>query len=761
MDHLRTEAYSRDQSRSESVPNTGTLEDEPLLKILPETPSIPGTPDETDELPSDVLELPLVVRDAVTLTDDPTIPVVTFRFVLLTIVFVVPGAFLDTMNSYRTTSAAYSIFFVQIASHWAGKWLARTLPKRQVGFGSLRFDLNPGPWSIKETALVTIAAALGATGNLGTSGISLAELYYHEKVNPVIAILYMWAIVFTGYSYAAIARNFLLYDPKITWPQALMQTNLFNSQARSDRDSKLGSSQMRIFFLALVFMTCWQFLPELVFPFLSSLAVLCWIAPHNHVVNFLGSGMGGIGLLNLSLDWSNVTSKIMIYPYWVQVVQFTAFVFGAWILLPIAKWSSLVEYKFGLMSNGLFTTEGAPYPVAELITPELRFNETAYAHFGEIHMGAQKAWNTFFDYAAYVSGALWALIYARAQLMASVKRVWHGRHTENNVSASQEFTDRLNRLQGAYPDVPQSWYIFLFLGSFVTLTLIFASGGMFIPVWTYFVALVFGAVIVTPLAWLYAVSNFQLAIGTFNELLYGYMVQNLSHRHPAGASTYGAIAGDAWYRAQFMLQDQKIGHYMHLPPQAVFMSQIFGELIGVPVNYIALRWVLDTKREYLTGAKIDPLHQWTGQALTSSNTMAIQYVLLGPDRLFKHYPLLPYGFVLGAVAPMAIYYLHRKFPRARFDLYNSTVFFLTMSKFYGNLSTGYLSQFIGGTVTMFYAFRYKHSLWKKYNYILAAAFDTGFNLAVLLIFLLFSLYPVDMPHWWGNNAESVERCFAL
>jgi hypothetical protein len=33
-----------------------------------------------------------------------------------------------------------------------------------------------------------------------------------------------------------------------------------------------------------------------------------------------------------------------------------------------------------------------------------------------------------------------------------------------------------------------------------------------------------------------------------------------------------------------MLQDQKIGHYMHIPLRDLFFSQIFGELIGVLIN---------------------------------------------------------------------------------------------------------------------------------------------------------------------------------
>ena len=91
---------------------------------------------------------------------------------------------------------------------------------------------------------------------------------------------------------------------------------------------------------------------------------------------------------------------------------------------------------------------------------------------------------------------------------------------------------------------------------------------------------------------------------------------------------YGSIAGDAWYRAQYMLQDQKIGHYTHVPQRAVFFSQVFGITLGVPINYAVMRWVLDTKRDYLTGAVEDPAHIWTGQSLASYLTMGVQYVLI-------------------------------------------------------------------------------------------------------------------------------------
>lgn len=102
-------------------------------------------------------------------------------------------------------------------------------------------------------------------------------------------------------------------------------------------------------------------------------------------------------------------------------------------------------------------------------------------------------------------------------------------------------------------------------------------------------------------------------------------------KNPCGASTYGSIAGDAWYRAQLQLQDMKIGHYMHVPPRDVFVAQILGSFIGVPINYGVMRWVLSTKADYLRGVVDDPTHQWTGQSLASSLSLGVQYVLVVSD----------------------------------------------------------------------------------------------------------------------------------
>jgi OPT family small oligopeptide transporter len=755
-------------SSSEKLPHTddSDMEKPPFLFTVQSRSGEEHAIDADDERLRDI---PPYVLRVVSLTDDPELPTLTFRYFVLTVFFVVPGAFLSMMSHYRTTYAPYSVFFVQIASSYAGVWLAKVLPawRVRVPFTRLGFSLNPGPFSVKEHVLITISAASGATYNLGYAPVSIAELYFNSRIHPAVAIFFMWSIVFTGYSFAAIARQFLIYDPQFPWFTALCQTALFETQ-KTQRQNPTPQSrkQTRVFFLVLFGVILWQFLPEYVFPMLGSLAFLCWVAPNNATANFIGGGFGGMGFLNLSLDWSSIsaTYNLFLTPWWTQVVMFCGFVVNCWILLPAAKFGGLGQWHKKLMSNRLFLEDGTPYPIKELLTPDVSLNQTAYEQYGDPYVGTQVLWGMFFDYAAYTSAIVWMICFGWHQIKSSFLKL-RTRITTKNSKISEQYNDQLSILQRSYDEVPFWWFATLFGASFVSLITIISLGKLYIPVWTYFVAIGTGAFLVIPLGWLYALSNFQLPIGTVNELLYGLMSNSVSgYKNPTGASVYGSIAGNAWYRAQLNLQDMKIGHYMHIPPKAVFFSQVFGSFLGIPVNYAVVRWVLDTKFDYLTGEKEDPTHQWTGQSLAQNLTMGVQYVLIGPRRLFAHplYRVVPYGFIVGAVAPLIMFALNRQFPRFKFRLWNTTIFFSSLSIFYGNISTGYFSAFLGGFVVMFWAYRRRNDLWSRWNYILAAAFDAGFNFNMLLIFLFFGAGKIiQMPNWWGNEEASSERCFAL
>jgi hypothetical protein len=144
-----------------------------------------------------------------------------------------------------------------------------------------------------------------------------------------------------------------------------------------------------------------------------------------------------------------------------------------------------------------------------LITPQISLNETAYAEYGPVYVGAQLLWATFFDYASYTSALFWMLLFGYPQIKSIITKQWERRR--NHVdSPTEQYDDQLNMLMRSYKEVPLWWFIALFICSFIPVIIMISAGQLYIPIWTYFIALATGALVVIPLGWLYALSNFQL-----------------------------------------------------------------------------------------------------------------------------------------------------------------------------------------------------------------------------------------------------------
>ncbi|KAJ7855582.1 hypothetical protein B0H14DRAFT_3448892 [Mycena olivaceomarginata] len=203
-------------------------------------------------------------------------------------------------RSFRTTSTSFSVFFIVLVSWPLGKMMEQALPDYQVRLGRFSFSLNPGPFTAKEHVLIDIAG---------------------------------WALPF---------------DP-------LPSTDLTcGAETRARKETSTGGRRGAS---GAVLLRCscgvfvWQFFPECIFPMTAAVAPVCWFAGHNKAASFVGSGMGGMGGLNIA---------IITRPFFVQVILFVGFVITSnlfpqmWILVPLAcfgnKWGSLT---FSMMSNGL------------------------------------------------------------------------------------------------------------------------------------------------------------------------------------------------------------------------------------------------------------------------------------------------------------------------------------------------------------------------------------------------------------------------
>ncbi|KAL4933111.1 OPT family oligopeptide transporter [Aspergillus undulatus] len=474
--------------------------------------------------------IPELVRTAVGFEDDPSMPVLTFRSILLSAIFCALGSVVSQLSYFRTTTAPFPVFFVILASDPLGRFLARILPAYKAPLGRFSFSLNPGPWLTKEHAIVGIAANAGSQGQWATFLPTNDAVYYNLTMNPAVALFFGRGSSLLGFSFAAMVRAILIDDPEFIFPLSLQQVTLYRSMdTRNRTDKKRAHDQMKMFWVLLFATFVWQFLPEYLFPF-------------------------------------------------------------CWILIPIAyfgnRWGSPT---YDIMSNGVFQKKGSAYPFNDLIYLDSNgmqhVNETKYEEVGLAYSGAQYTWQMFMWVASYMSSYVWCAVF----LGPKIYKIWKAR-----------------KQSGAYHQDRLRECVALTLVPTVMLLRVVVSKTIYMPIWTYFVALGFGAAAMLPMSFVYAMSGFSIKVGYFNELVYGYMVDvKGSPRHPLGQLAYRIISGNVWYNARTVLEDQKIGHYLHLPPRQVIGIQIIANTLTLLVNYGVMRWVLATKFECVSGANED------------------------------------------------------------------------------------------------------------------------------------------------------------
>ncbi|RID40838.1 hypothetical protein BRARA_J00850 [Brassica rapa] len=96
-------------------------------------------------------------------TDDPTLPVLTFRMWVLGLAACIILSFVNQFFWYRQMPLTITGISAQIAVVPLGHLMARVLPNKKYLEGSRwEFNMNPGPFNIKEHVMITIFANSGA-----------------------------------------------------------------------------------------------------------------------------------------------------------------------------------------------------------------------------------------------------------------------------------------------------------------------------------------------------------------------------------------------------------------------------------------------------------------------------------------------------------------------------------------------------------------------------------------------------------------------
>jgi hypothetical protein len=141
------------------------------------------------------------VRLTVPSTDDPSLPVWTFRMWSIGLLSCALMSFLNQFFSYRTEPLIVTQITVQVASLPLGHFMARALPRARFRapalLGGGEWSLNPGPFNVKEHVLISIFANAGfAFGNGSAYAVAIIDIiraFYHRHISFFTA----WLLVVT------------------------------------------------------------------------------------------------------------------------------------------------------------------------------------------------------------------------------------------------------------------------------------------------------------------------------------------------------------------------------------------------------------------------------------------------------------------------------------------------------------------------------------------------------------------------------------
>ncbi|KAG6868859.1 hypothetical protein C0993_008988 [Termitomyces sp. T159_Od127] len=653
------------------------------------------------------------VRSAVANTDDPDIPVSTIRswFLGICCAILIPGLnqfFYMRYPSVIVTGVVALLITFPIGRAWAG-----VLPNWKI-FG---IPLNPGPFSIKEHVLITIMATVGYQSAYATDIVAVQRVYYNQIFN----FGYKWMLVMStqliGFSIGGIARRFLVQPPSMIWPTNLVTCALFNTlhaQSYAGMGNRGGISRERFFLYAFLGSAIWYVFPGYLFSALSYFSWVCWIAPDNIPVNQMFGYVHGLGMSLITFDWAQIAyiGSPLATPWWAEANIAVGFTFFFWILTPALYYTNAWYSEFlPISSRTSFDNTGNTYNVSKIINPDTTFNQEAYSAYSPLFLSTTFAISYGLSFASITATLVHAFLYFRKQIWVQARRAMH------------EQPDIHARLMARYPQVPQWWYIIIFLSMFVFGIVAIEVWETKFPVQYFILALVIAFVYIIPIGMIQAITNQQVGLNVVTELIIGYALPG----HPVAMMLFKTWGYITMAQALQFTSDFKLGHYMKVPPRIMFIAQVLATVIAGTVQLGVQSWMFTNIPDLCS---LDQKDGFICPGTQVFGTASIIWGVIGPARQFSK---------------GQIYY--GNFP----VIFSGTGYIPPAS------AVNYVPWTIVGFIFQYVMRRRHFSWWTKYNYVLSAALDAGVAVSAVLIFFCLQ-FPRNgtiglnnIQTWWGNS----------
>ncbi|KAJ2660186.1 hypothetical protein IW148_003905 [Coemansia sp. RSA 1199] len=711
-----------------------------------------------------------VVRSAVSNTDVPNMPSMTFRTHVLGIFFVCLISFVNQFYWERDNPIALNLLIVQLLCYPMGVAMAWGLPKRTWNLFGYKWTMNPGEFTIKEHVLISLMSNASAFMALTVDIFAVLRLYYNPSFPLWAALLLLLSGQMFAYALAGLSRALLVLPAPMIWPSSLINASLFRTfhehqdhtvettseeavpdaariphvrrrwQWRWRRASFSKITRTRFFWVCFICSFVWYFIPGYFLQMLSTVSLLCLVAPNNQLANMIGDGKQGLGVLAFSLDWSVFSNAFLqspiATPFWAACNLFVGFVLVFWVALPVAYFKNLWgSATLPLYSMDVFTTNGTKYDISKVMRDGV-FDSQAYDNYSPLRMSLEFSWVYGIGFAALMSILVHIGIYNGKEIITRLRET------------KAKHDDIHGKLITSYPSVKAWWYMVLLIASCATGIGVGIGAGIGVPWWGYMLSFAIAIVLVIPVGIIQAISNRQPGLSLVAELLSGVVLQGI----PTGYSILKLYGHGSLAQALSYAQDMKLAHYMKIPPRHVMIYQLVGIVVSVIIQTCLFFWLIDRIPDMCRPEG----YPWVCRSTNLVYSASIIWNLIGPMKVFGEgspYSPLLWGFLFGLVLPIPVYYLQRRFPNQTWlqHVYVPVI----LSGIVGlppMPSVDFPMWFLFGFVFNFIIHRYWHAWWQKYNFTLSAGLDSGLALSGILQFLALAQNGLKLD-WWGNQVD--------
>ncbi|KAJ8103724.1 OPT oligopeptide transporter protein-domain-containing protein [Lipomyces tetrasporus] len=681
--------------------------------------------------------------------DDPSIPVETIRAYILGAIWVAIGSFVNEFFYERQPRLTLQSTVLQLFLFPCGK-LTQLLPDWGFTLFGTRYSTNPGPWTHKEQMLATIMVNVGSQmSNFMSFTVAMRhEMFFHlEWVDFGFVFLMNFASLFFGYGLAGLARKLAIFPVKAMFPTVLPTLALNRALLLKETKTSINGwtiTRQKLFFLTFVASFLYFFIPNYLFKALSTFNWMTWIAPKNVTLalvtgSFLGMGVNPIP----TFDWAVINyATVLVIPYFAFINKFIGVILSG-IVVMILYWTN---HKFTaylpINANTIYDSTGKTYNLSKIVI-DGKFNEQAYLSYSAPYMSAGHIIGTGGLWALYTCAFMYVVITEYKLLGTTMKLFWKAiRHPRR--SALAEFDDPHSRMMSKYPEVPDWWFLAIFIIGMATALIALLAWPTTVPVWTVIMIFLFNIAMYIPTVIIYSMTGYAMGFGAFSVILAGYM-------DPGNAVTNMMVRMWGYNideQAESFIADQKIAHYAKLPQRAVFRAQIIATLIQCFGTIGAVEALFSTVKNFCSTTQVD---KFVCQFPRTVYSDAIMFGIINPDRVLTTlYPALKHCFYIGPLIAIPFGILKLKYPLKMKTIHPALL--VSGAAFWGSTYnyTYYVGGFYMATAFMFYIRRRYTAWWTKYNYILASGLSAGVAFSGIVIFLGLQ-YTQTSLSWWGNN----------